>query len=39
MAAEIEKVSPLARYWIREDRDETWQDVEKNYFCETMQIP
>jgi len=39
MATEIEKKSPLSRYWIRENRDETWQDVENNYFSETMQIP
>lgn len=33
MLEEIAKVSPFARYWIRECSSETWQDVETNHFC------
>jgi thymidylate synthase ThyX len=39
MAEEIGKVSPLAKQWIREDQGESWQEVEENYFCGTMQMP
>jgi thymidylate synthase ThyX len=35
LAEEIITVSPLTRYWLRETQDETWQDVEKNYFTST----
>jgi hypothetical protein len=35
MAEEIVTVSPLTKYWLRETKDETWQDVEENYFTST----
>lgn len=35
MAEEIVTVSPLTRFWLRETQDETWQDVEENYFTRT----
>ena len=35
MAEEIFSVSPLAKYWIRDDVNETWQDVESQFFTET----
>ncbi len=35
MAEEIYTVSPLTKYWVRDESKETWQDVENRYFAET----
>lgn len=39
MAEEIRLVSPLSRYWIRENQPETWQNVEDTYFDHTAYLP
>ncbi len=38
MAEEIIKVSPLAKHWLRNNPGETWQNIENNYFSETMRM-
>ena len=39
MAEEIFSVSPLAKYWIRDEANETWQEVENRYFTATNHSP
>jgi len=36
IAEEIFNVSPLAKHWIRNNPLETWQEIEKDHFDETM---
>jgi thymidylate synthase ThyX len=39
MAEEVFSVCNLAKYWVRDEITETWQDVEKQYFAETNHSP